>query len=34
MSYCKECGYGIGSQGHEDFCVTKKEDAEARYDWG
>lgn len=24
MSYCPDCGYGIGSQGHHDCCVTKK----------
>ena len=23
MGYCEKCGYGIGSQGHEDCCVTK-----------
>lgn len=23
MAYCENCGYGIGSQGHEDCCVTK-----------
>jgi len=24
MAYCGKCGYGIGSQGHYDCCVTKK----------
>jgi len=24
MAYCKKCGYGIGSQGHYDFCIVKR----------
>jgi len=24
MAYCNKCGYGIGSQGHYDCCITKK----------
>ena len=23
MAYCDKCGFGIGSQGHEDCCVNK-----------
>tara|TARA_R100001530_G_scaffold125792_2_gene94415 strand:+ start:4133 stop:4249 length:117 start_codon:yes stop_codon:yes gene_type:complete len=23
MSYCNECGFGIGSQGHYDICEKK-----------
>jgi hypothetical protein len=23
MTYCMKCGYGIGSQGHYDCCITK-----------
>ena len=23
MSYCQNCGFGIGSQGHHDCCVEK-----------
>ena len=28
MAYCEKCGFGIGSQGHQDYCVDKKEEAE------
>ena len=24
MAYCARCGFGIGSQGHYDCCITKK----------
>lgn len=30
MAYCEVCGFGIGSQGHYDYCIDKKEDAEKR----
>jgi hypothetical protein len=23
MSYCAQCGFGIGSQGHYDCCIRK-----------
>ena len=30
MAYCRKCGYGIGSQGHYDYCIAKDEDASPR----
>ena len=28
--YCKKCGYGYGSQGHQDYCITKEKGATPR----